>query len=119
MEQATVEASNMFLHGGIWAGAGAIIIKIIDKIPFGLLIGRRPDKAVKTTEVELMIAKHEKECRICLDERFRDTIDEFKAWRQEDVEWRREDIKERREFRKEMIDSINRLHLRLDGKADK
>ena len=119
MEQATVEASNVFLHGGIWAGVGAIIIKVIDKIPFGLLIGRRPDKAIKKNEVELMIAEHEKECRLCLDKRFKDTIDEFKEWRKEDLDWRKEDIRERREFRKEMIDSIGRLQQRLDGKADK
>jgi len=119
MEQATVDTTNVFLHGGVWAGVGAVVMKIIDKIPFGLLIGRKTDKAIRKNEVELMIANHEAECRVCLDKRFKDTIDEFKEWRKEDVEWRKEDIKERREFRREMIDGIARLHERIDGKADK
>ena len=70
------------------------------------------------------------ECRKCTDKRFEDTIKELKESRAQEAELRKLDIDERREFRKEilnsnaelrkeMVDALNRVHVRIDGKADK
>lgn len=124
MEPATVEAVKTvaefdFKTGGAMAAAGAIFYKLIDKLPWYKIFSVARKEPVTKKDLDLAIHSHSDECRCKLDKRFADTIEEFKEWRHQDAEFRKEDIAERREFRKEMIDSLNRVHTRLDGKADK
>ena len=108
----------------------AVMTKLIDKLPWGKIFGGSKKVPVYKTHMDLAIAEHSIECRKCTDKRFEDAIKELKESRAQEAELRKLDIDERREFRKEilnsntefrkeMVDALNRVHLRIDGKADK
>ena len=102
-------------------------MKLIDKLPWGKLIGRAPKKPLTREEVEemitahndtatdktkLLIHEHANCCATKIDQR-------FKEHALSDEAWRRQETEERREFRREMLDSTKRIHERLDKIADK
>lgn len=100
MEPTTTEAMTT---GGMGAVLGAILFKIIDKIPFASFINKEQKKELYKEEVATMLLEHERECQLCIDKKLHDQTNSFMSWRKEDIE-------ERREFRREMLDSVNRLY---------
>lgn len=128
MEPTTTDLATT---GGVSAIGGAILMKILDKIPFGKLIGKTPEKRLSSAEIKslvrmeaetmirehdenatnktkLLIHDHENCCLNKIDQRFREHA-------QADMQWRSEETAERREFRREMLESTKRMHERLDA----